>query len=66
MSKLYKKKSLLFTYSAFKPTTSNFGLYCFSGFNDPFEHATGVEKWELIKKKEGNDVSCKYILPNEM
>lgn len=24
-------------------------------FNDPFEHATGVEKWELTKKKEGND-----------
>ena len=42
------------------------GLYCFSGFNEPFEHATGVEKWELIKKKEGNDVSYKYILPNAM
>ena len=28
--------------------------------NDPFDHATGVEKWELIKKKEGNDVSFKF------
>ena len=65
-SKLYKK-SLLSTYSSFNPSTSKFDLYCFSGFNDSFEHATGVEKWELIKKKEGNDVSCKYIvLPNEM
>ena len=25
--------------------------------NDPFDHATGVEKWELIKQKEGVDVS---------
>merc|ERR1739838_583093 len=24
-------------------------------FNDSFEHATGVEKWELTKAKEGND-----------
>ena len=29
------------------------------GFGDSFEHATGVEKWELTKKKEGNDVSTK-------
>ena len=25
--------------------------------NDPLEHATGVEKWELLKQKEGVDVS---------
>ena len=25
--------------------------------NDPFDHATGIEKWELTKQKEGIDVS---------
>ena len=28
-----------------------------SEMNDPIEHATGVEKWELLKQKEGVDVS---------
>ncbi len=25
--------------------------------NDPIEHATGIEKFELMAKKAGNDVS---------
>ena len=27
--------------------------------NDPLDHATGVEKWELLKQKEGVDVRNK-------
>ena len=25
--------------------------------NDPIEHATGLEKYELVAKQQGNDVS---------
>ncbi len=25
--------------------------------NDPIDHATGVEKYELLAKQQGNDVS---------
>jgi len=25
--------------------------------NDPLEHATGLEKWEMTQMKAGNDVS---------
>ncbi len=33
----------------------------FSGMNDPIEHATGLEKYELLAKQAGNDVSRQYI-----
>ena len=30
--------------------------FSFSALNDPIEHATGIEKFELMAKKAGNDV----------
>ena len=33
-----------------------------AAMNDPLEHATGVEKWELLEKQAGNEVNF-YMCP---
>jgi len=33
--------------------------------NDPIEHATGIEKYELLAKQAGNDVSKKAFNQHE-
>jgi hypothetical protein len=31
-------------------------FFYFAAMNDPVEHATGIEKFELMQKAKGNDV----------
>ena len=38
-------------------TTLRVSFNLFVAMNDPIEHATGIEKYELMAKKAGNDVS---------
>lgn len=53
---LYSKQPHIFGESLLLPWPENNQLFYFSVMADPLEHATGLEKQEMLAKAAGNDV----------
>ena len=56
-SEYNKEREIYFKYINLNPINLFLRLCAPSGMNDPLEHATGLEKYELLAKQAGNDVS---------